>query len=214
MKADVVTIEAIGNLLTYYRFDLKYIRSFQICKRYQGDYLTNFRDTMLSRFLADYKVARNLKKGQTERLLKTLIVHVETDRADNVDYLAKKLRKLGITQADKKMVSLASKILFLNNPWEILPCDTLVRRAIGYSGNSYSGYLEAVHKSKERILKLYDALPSSILSYLQLIEEEVASDIVRLERIRKNRFIDKILWTLGRNKMDLTYIDRHLLPSR
>lgn len=208
MKADIITIEAVGNLLLYYGSDLEYIRSFQNCKRYQGDYLTDFRDTIISRFLAEYRVARNLKEGQTERLLKTVIAHVKTDQADDVDYLAKRLRKSGITQNDKTMVSLASKILFLNNPWEILPYDRLVRIAIGYSGNTYSGYFEAVQKSKERILKLYHALPNSILAYLELIEAEVAPGIARLDRIRKTRFIDKVLWTLGRKKMDLTYIDR------
>ena len=207
MKAKMIIIEAVGYLLAYYRSDLDYIRSFQNCKHYQGNYFTDFKDTVLSRFLAEYRVARNLQKGQIEKLLKTLIAHVQTDQADDVDFLAKKLRKLNITH-DKTMISLTSKILFLNNPWKILPYDRFVRKGIGYSGSTYSGYFRAVQKSKERIIEFYHGLPNSILAYLQLIEGEAASDIARLEKVRKTRFIDKVLWTLGRNKTDLEHFDR------
>ena len=208
MRTDIITIEAVGNLLLYYRSDLEYIRSFQKCKRHGGDYQTYFKPTVLSKFLAEYRVARNVKKGQTERLLETVIAYIKTDQVDNVDYLAKKLRDRRITQEDKNMVSLASKILFLNKPWKILPYDRFVRIGIECSGNTYSSYLEAVQKSKKRILKLYNALPKSILAYLQLIEADFASDITHLDKIRKNRFVDKTLWSLGRAEKGLTYLDR------
>jgi len=204
----MIIIETVGNLFLNYRSDLEYIRSFQNCKLHRGDHLKHFRDTVLPRFLVEYRIVRGLKKGKQKAFLKTVMAHVKTAHASDVDCLAKKLRESGITQNNKTMISLASKILFLNNPWEILPYDRLVRIAIGYSGHTYSGYFEAVQKSRGLILKRYHALPNSIRAYLRLIEGEIAPDIPCLDRIRKARFIDKVLWTLGRKKMDLSYIDR------
>lgn len=208
IKAKIIAVEALGSLLFYYRSDLEYIKTFQRCKLDRGDHLTYFRKTVLPKFLAEYRIARGVKKGKRKDLFQAVLAHAKTAYANDVDCLAKKLRKGGVTQKDKTMVSLASKILFLNSPWEILPYDRLVRIAIGYSGRSYSGYIEAVEKSKDRILKLYHGLPKSILGYLQLIEREVAPDVPHLDRIREARFIDKVLWTLGRNGMEFKDIDR------
>jgi len=208
MNPNIITIEAVGNLLLYYRSDLVYIRSFQDCKLYSTDHLTSFRDITLPKFLTEYRVARAIKRGRQKDFFEAVIAHINTDQADNVDHLAKNLNDSEITQSGKRMVSLASKILFLNNPWKLLPYDKLVRTAIGYPGTTYAGYFEAVQKSKERILKLYHSLPNSILECLQMIEAEVVPSIPRVDRIRKIRFIDKVLWTLGRNKMDMTDIDQ------
>ena len=48
---------------------------------------------------------------------------VESTDANDVDVLANELNRLGLTHDKKIMTSLASKILFLNNPYEIFPLD-------------------------------------------------------------------------------------------
>lgn len=206
---EVITIEAIGNLLLHYRFDLECVKAFQDCKSYRDERLASFRDQTVPLFLKEYRVVRAIKKGKQKDFLDAVIDHVNSDgtQADDVDALAMRLEEQNITQEGKTMVSLASKILFLNRPWKILPYDRLVRDAVGYSGTIYADYLNGVMKRRKSILKLYDTLPKSVMTYLQVIEDKTRMDKRHVDKIRKMRFVDKMLWTIGKNKRDLACIE-------
>ena len=98
------------------------------------------------------------------------------------------------------MTSLASKILFLNNPWIILPLDNLAKQAVGLKNNSYKNYLPLtaifITDNKNEI----DKLLSSVDQHLTIIEKQFEQEIENIKVVRHNRFVDKLLWTSGRTK--------------
>ena len=134
-------IEVIGNLLISYRRDLNYIKNFNAFKRREisiEEYLDKAEGSFYS-FLIDFRVARNVEKEQKENLLKVVYDWVSQDNSDDVDKFALHLRNHKLTH-DKTMTSLASKILFLNNPTDILPFDNLVKNTLDIKMNLYSEY--------------------------------------------------------------------------
>jgi len=189
-------IQALGNLLQYYHSDLNYIREFQrykLGKTETGYYLGLSSGTFKS-FLNEYRVARNSK---TDLLLRLTMKWVNTKNPNNVDNFANFLKEKCITHG-KVMTSLASKILFLNDPWTILPLDNLAKQAVGLRNNIYAHYLPLVkefeNKSKEEIIKCLE----SVNQHLKIIESDFKGEIENIELIRYNRFVDKLLWTIGR----------------
>ena len=198
-------IKALGNLIQYYHSDLTYIRNFQLYK--QNKQNKNLRNRYLLKssgsfqnFLNEFKIARNVRKNYVPELLDRTMDWVNTNQADDVDAFANKLREKEITQVNKTMTSLASKILFLNNPWRIFPCDTLNRRAVGVKTNRYSDFCSAHHDLMEREPLLIDHSLEPIQGFILRIEEEFKGKIGDISTIRRNRFIDKLLWVRGQKQ--------------
>lgn len=199
MKIDY--IKALGNLLGLYYSDLTYIRNFQrykISELNSKEYLEKTSGTFKS-FINEFRVARNVDKDKTDVLLKLTIDWILKENSTNVDGFAKHLKQSGITHG-KIMTSLASKILFLNNPWEILPIDNLTKKTIGLHNNNYSQYLQLVKEFREKNLSEIRTCLDTVNQHLTIIEESFNNEIVDLKTIRLNRFIDKILWTIGQQK--------------
>ncbi|HOZ14025.1 MAG TPA: hypothetical protein PK784_04505 [Tenuifilaceae bacterium] len=194
-----VQIQALGNLLQYYRSDLTYIREF---KRYKlgktetGYYLSLSYGTFKS-FINEYRVARNVEKSKTDFLLQLTMQWVNTKGQKNVDVFAKLLKEKGITHG-KVMTSLASKILFLNDPWTILPLDNLAKQAVGLKTNIYSHYIPKVDEFKQKNKREIDSCLNSVSHHLKIIEVDFKDEVENIEMIRYNRFVDKLLWTIGR----------------
>lgn len=99
------------------------------------------------------------------------------------------------------MTSLASKILFLNNPSNILPYDSNVKKALGINRlRSYQEFKNALDKHKRNFLnnsdfkKYYD----SIGKYANITEKEYK--LPKSKKIRENRFADLLLWTKGNSE--------------
>jgi len=199
---ELLKIKALGNLLQYYRSDLTYILNFRRCKQNaisRSKYLLKSPGSFQS-FLNEFRIAKNVPKGNVPKLLNLTMewVRTNTNKADDVDGFADKLRKEHVTQEDQTMTSLASKVLFLNNPWVILPCDTLTRLAVGVKTNRYSDFRGAIRDmlKKGTLLIDYDFL-EPVQEYMCAIENEFKGEIHRIRTIRRKRFMDKVLWTQG-----------------
>jgi len=194
-------IQALGNLLQYYHSDLTYIRDFQLYKRGKldtGYYLSESNGTFKS-FINEYRVARNVEKAKTDSLLQITMQWVKKKNSNNVDDFATFLKEKGITHG-KVMTSLASKILFLNDPWTILPLDNLAKQAVGLKTNIYSQYIPRVEEFKKENKREIDSCLNSVSQHLKIIENDFNVEIENIEMIRYNRFVDKLLWTMGRTK--------------
>ncbi len=191
-------IEAAGHLLAYYHADLYFIREFHRNKMgflSDAEYLRDDRGTFY-RFLKDFRVLRKVKAGASGELLQWTKRWVAGLTPDDVDGLAKQLRECGLTHGET-VTSLASKILFLNNPSVILPIDQNVRKAVHLSGNIYSNYLPLAMDFKERHKAEMNRVLAIIDPHLAAIEVEFKPDIANFPAIRENRYLDKLLWVCG-----------------
>jgi len=201
MKIDeLLKIQALGNFLQYYHADLTYIFSF---RRLKDNENWTLRRWYLSRspgsfqsFLNEHKVARAVKKGEVASLLGLTMDWVVSDKADKVDEFAIALREEDITQEGKTMTSIASNILFLNNPAEIIPCDTLNRKAVGAKNNKYHDFYSLLLDIIKKNSSLIDESLESVETHISIIETE-SKEINHLNTIRRNRYIDKLLWCHG-----------------
>jgi hypothetical protein len=192
----LLRIKSLGNLLQYYHSDLTYILNFQRCKQKaisRSKYRLKPPGSFQS-FLNEFKIARCVEKAKVSKLLDLTMEWVSTNQADEVDSFADKLRKKGLTHG-KTMTSLASKVLFLNNPSVILPCDALNRGAVGVKINRYSDFDTAIRDMRET-LSIDDSLVP-VQGYLCAIENDFKGEIDHISKIRQNRFLDKLLWVQG-----------------
>jgi hypothetical protein len=193
-------IKALGNLLTYYKSDLEYIRNFQFFKKglvKPENYVLKAPGTFKA-FLNEFRIARNIDKTKTSQLLELTNDWITGQYPENVDAFAEYLKMSNITR-DKTMTSLASKILFLNNPWMITPLDSRAKQTLGLRTNFYSEYLPLVQdfifKNRSEIQFYLDSLSQHLTS----IEACFQNDLPDLLQIRLNRYVDKILWTNERD---------------
>ena len=193
-------IQALGNLLQYYYSDLVYIRDFHRYKngKLETDYYLSLSTGTFKSFINEYRVARNIEKAKTDSLLQLTIKWVSTKNSNNVDDYASLLKEKRITHG-KVMTSLASKILFLNDPWTILPIDNLAKQAVGLKTNIYSHYIPKVEEFKLKNKTDIDGCLDSVSQHLKTIEVDFKDEIENIELIRYNRFVDKLIWTIGRN---------------
>jgi hypothetical protein len=193
-------IEALGNLLTNYHSDLTYIRDFHRYKNgaiSTNDYLKKSVGTFRS-FINEFKVARNVDKEETNTLLKITIAWTSSMNPNDVDEFAERLNKKGITHG-KVMTSLASKILFLNNPWIILPLDRQAKQTLRVQRNLYYDYQPLTKEfSKKNKIEINRYL-NSVDQHLTTIEAPFKNELKNIITIRRNRYVDKVLWTAGRN---------------
>jgi hypothetical protein len=191
-------IQAIGIFLQYYETDLLYIKEFQKVKnqeKYFKHYLSKENSSFYS-FLIEFRIIRNISSGASNQLLDEILKWIKDDNYNDVDAFAEHLSNTEITR-NQKLVSLASKVLFLNNPWEILPMDRLTRKTLNQNDNNYSIYkkgLEVFKKENEKQIK-------ECLKFVEPITFEIHKDffgIKELNLICENRIVDKLLWTKGR----------------
>jgi hypothetical protein len=195
---NIIYIKALGNLLQYYHSDLIYINNFQHYRKeliLEDDYLIVKPGTFKA-FLNEYRVARNINKAFTKALFELTLEWIRTKDPINVDEFANFLRIKGITQ-NKTLKSLASKILFLNDPENVLPMDSRTRNAFKLRDNNYAEYIYLVKCFiKQNKQKIDDNL-KIISAPLTQIESQFKTNLLNLDQIRFNRFVDKILWTGG-----------------
>ena len=199
MVKEIKYIEALGNLLATYRSDLFYIKRFNDFKDgrvSKADYLTK-EDGSFRRFINDFRVARNIAKDHVDEFLDELQNWINENQSNDVDQLAKKVQGLGYTHS-KVMTSLCSKVLFLNNPYDIIPIDQLAKRTIGYRGNKYSEFRSKLDSFRKNHTKEINSYLASVSNHIDQIEKDFKEDIPNIEVIRRNRYLDKILWTTGR----------------
>ncbi|WP_291127527.1 hypothetical protein [Flavobacterium sp. UBA7682] len=191
-------IQTIGNFLTYYRNDLNYIKQFQDFKTGKisfEDYLKKDAGSFYS-FLVDFRVVRNFPRGTVNNLLEETSSWIKTNDRDNVDLFAENLREKELTHG-KIMASMASKILFLNNPWQIVPMDTLARKTLEMNQNKYFIYNKKINEFRKENKPTFEILINYIKPLSLIIHQEF-EDIENLDLICENRMVDKLLWTTGK----------------
>lgn len=196
-------IQAIGNFLSYYYTDLNYIKMFQDFKNNKisrSDYVKKEIGTFYS-FLIEFKVTRNFTKGAADKLLEETFNWVNSCNADNVDLFAELLANTNLTRGNTT-TSLASKILFLNNPWAILPMDRLARSTFKQSENKYSIYKTNLDKFRLANITIIKECLLFIKPLAEEIDIEFKGKMKNLNIICENRIIDKLLWTAS-NKNEL-----------
>lgn len=191
-------IEAAGHLLAYYHADLCFIRDFHRNKTgclSDAEYLRDDQGTFCH-FLKEFRVLRKVKVGASGELLQWTKRWVAGPAPEDVDGFAKQIRECGLTHGET-VTSLASKILFPNNPSVILPIDQNVRKTVHLSGNAYADYLPLALDFRERYKAEIDRIFVTIGPYLAVIEDEFKSDVTNIAMIRANRYLDKLLWVCG-----------------
>lgn len=192
-------IRAIGNFLNYYDTDLNYIANFKDFKDgniLTSEYVKKNRGSFIS-FLIEYRVIRNVSQGKVDKLLEETYNWIKGTCPDDVDGFAERLSLTNLTRGNI-MSSLASKILFLNNPWDIIPMDSLARKTLNQKTNKYIIYQENLKKFKSgNKSEIEDCLAFSN-SLINLINERYKHKIINLDLISENRMMDKILWTKGK----------------
>ena len=187
-------IEAIGHLLSTYHNDLRYISYFQDFKLgfISPDAYVKKEDGSFYKFLIEFKVIRNIPKGTTIKLLMETRSWINGEQPNNVDGFAEHLKEVGLTH--KLLKSMASKVLLLNNPWEIIPMDRLTRATLGERKNNYDDYLNKLEAFKSEHQKLIQ----SMVDYTKPLTDTIHRDyqnLKSLDIIAKNRMIDKFLWS-------------------
>jgi hypothetical protein len=93
------------------------------------------------------------------------------------------------------LTSLASKILFLNDPWIIHPMDRLVRNSLKQKTNSYSDYELLLKQYKSNKVQEIDDCLKIVVPLAIIIEKDFNKVLKDLPIIRYNRLVDKMLWT-------------------
>jgi len=204
MGVNLNHVKALGSLMANYESDLEYIARFQDLKKsgfsYTESYINKDDSGSFKAFINEFRVARNIKKELFENLLIETIIWVQKENADNVDDFAKFINKKGLSHDKRIPVSLASKILMLNNPWEILPIDSLTKKSLKhkYNNNEYSVFKPALNKYIEEFRPKLEADLRTIEFYLVEVESKFKDRLNDIEKIRFNRYVDKTLWVGGR----------------
>ena len=198
---NISEIKAIGNFLETYHSDLIYIREFQRYKR--NEILTidfvKKREGSFYSFLIDFRVTRNYMAGQTISILEQTKKWLSiAQNIDDVDGFAQYLNRDKLTHG-KIMTSLASKIMFLNNPWKIYPLDNWGKRALNQTDNYYKNYLDKVAQFKKINKEKIDICLKTAMPLISVLEKDFLGSISKIETVRENRIVDKILWTTGQN---------------
>lgn len=152
-------IQAAGHLLSTYESDLIYFTNFirfskgeipvlKYCRKQNGSF---------KNFIDAYRVARNTDKDLTAELLQCTSHWHKAGKTKDVDGFAAYIKSEGLTHGNLA-TSLASKIMYLTNPWEVLPLDQLVRNALGLRTNTYADYALKVRQfriDREREIKAF-----------------------------------------------------------
>jgi hypothetical protein len=192
-------IKAIGNFLATYESDLIYIQNFQ--RHRQGKIsasdFTAKQNGMFYKFLIEFKVTRNFVQGKSDEVLKLTNFWLDKKNDTDIDGFATLLKSKGLTR-NGTMTSLASKVLFLNNPWKIIPLDTQAKKTLKHKDdNLYKSFLPKLNDYRNEKSELMKSTLTVLNPYLTTIEKQFKNELDNIKAIRENRFIDKLLWTAG-----------------
>jgi hypothetical protein len=190
-------IKAIGQFLAFYESDLNYIKRFQEFKDNADFRFLNEGEYSFTSFIAEFRIARNISLNTRKEALKLVKKWCKSSSCDDVDGLSQKF-KLTKYSHDKGPLSFSSKILFLNNPYNILPLDRYGKKTLGLKyGASYQDYITAVDVFKEENKYLLNKSLNQIKDMVITVEKGFA-ELSQIEGIRYNRFTDKLLWVCGK----------------
>lgn len=189
-------IKAVGNFLIFYESDLKYIQRFQDFMSTEKDtnYFSNS-DYSFTAFIKEFKIIRNISKAEQEKVLKMVRKWCLNANCDEVDKLAEKIKKADLSHGNLPL-SFSSKILFLNNPGIIFPLDGRAKVTLKSRNVNYETYSEKVEEFKIKNKSVIEYCLVQINEMAETIENNFKG-IKTIKKIRKNRMIDKLLWSSG-----------------
>ena len=199
MKLTADNVRSIGTFLSSYHSDLTYIDNFQKHKKKHittPEYVLGNKG-MFKTFINEFRVARNIPIGNTHLVLNETMFWISLSSADDVDGFAHHLNLKNVTREKKIMTSLASKILFLNNPWVLLPFDNLAKKSLKQRSNRYEDYLPKMHQYRNEKESEIEQMLSTVNKHLNIIEQNF-KHLEDIKTIRHNRFVDKLLWLGGK----------------
>lgn len=192
-------IQAIGNFLATYESDLIYIQNFQR-HRHKKISITDFTTKkvgMFYKFLIEFKVTRNFVQGKSDEILKLTNFWLDKRNDTDIDGFATLLKSKGLTR-NGTMTSLASKVLFLNNPWKVIPMDSQAKKTLNHKDdNLYKSFVPKLNEYRNKKSELIKSTLTVLNPCLTTIEKQFKNELDDIETIRENRFIDKLLWTAG-----------------
>jgi hypothetical protein len=190
-------IRAVGFFLATYESDLLYIENFRKFRkgRIPSTTFCQKGNHSFYSFLSEFKVTRNFKKSKCNKILLLTEKWLDKGKITEVDNFALHLRSLRLTHG-KTMTSLSSKILFLNKPQKLFPFDNRVKKSVEQDSNLYSDYKLSITNFKRRHNSDIQKCLKKITPFAIRIEKNF-EQLSNIEAIRKNRLIDKLLWTLN-----------------
>ncbi|MCB9354671.1 MAG: hypothetical protein H6575_08890 [Lewinellaceae bacterium] len=99
-------------------------------------------------------------------------------------------------------LSLASKAMFLMRPEEVLPFDNRVKKALKVKGSrpAYASYLKKAIDFGQENQAVIDKWLMQINNMLNVLEYPYSDYNMPFDKIRRMRFLDKLLWTKGGDK--------------
>ncbi len=194
-------IKTIGNFLMNYESDLNYIKKFQEWKidNYSTNkYLQENEEYGLFKFLTEFKVYKGFTIEQRNLInlkIKKNLLKISTF---NVDEFAKKI------VLDKNLESMASKVAMLYDPVSFLPLDRYAKYAC-FKSTKHCSYNDFVIKAKEtyenELKELVKVIDNIVDPLIKPIESNFKLKDINIKLVRKNRILDKVLWTKGKYKI-------------
>jgi hypothetical protein len=196
MQTKEQQIEALGLLLSWYRKDLEFFLSFQRFDRggrKDEGYYANTPGSF-QRFINSYQVARTIEAGQTLELLTICMQWHDKQQWMDVSGLASAINERIITHGFP--LSLASKVMFLMRPEEVLPFDKRAKNTleIKESRPDYRAYHQMALDFGTRNEPIIDQGLSRISDMLDTLEQGYQELDISFPKVRRMRMLDKLLW--------------------
>lgn len=198
---DNTLIKALGFLLSTYESDLNYFAKFiEFSERkISFDLYVQKAEGTFKNFIDEFRVARNTKKVFTPALLETTLEWYRKAQTTDVDGFALAIKEGGLTHG-KVATSLSSKVMFLMNPWEVIPLDRYAKAALKHRTNNYGEYIIRLQDFQRAYSTNIQEALNQVEGMLEVVESRFAGQLKNLGKIRENRLVDKWLWVKGRNK--------------
>jgi hypothetical protein len=192
-------IESLGHLLACYKSDLEYISKFNLFRNNQinAEYYLTEKNSGFQKFINEFKITRNIRKERVKDLMVFIKDSILPEDTWTVDTFAEEMKKKKLTQKDKVMTVLASKIFFLIQPDKIIPMDKNNKKSLGVKGNKYKDFRIKINGFIDENGKILSTYLDNVKDYLIKIENTVHITM-DFEKYRINRFTDKYLWVKGR----------------
>lgn len=196
---DLEAIESLGHLLAYYKSDLGYIAKFNLFRNSKitsESYLAE-KNNGFKKFINEFKVTRNVRKERVKDLMVFIKDFEFREDIGAVDAFAEEMKEEKLTQENKVMTVLASKIFFLNQPDKIIPMDKNNKKSLRVKTNKYEDFRIKINEFIDENGKILSTYLDNVKDYLIKIENSV-NITMDFEKYRINRFTDKYLWVKGR----------------
>ncbi len=187
--------EVIESLKYRYAEDLSFIGHFQAWLRGQVS-LQHYADNSLRECFKTYRVAKVIRAGKREDLLDLTRDWLSSGRGTDVDGLANEFKKAECTNG--LPLALASVLLFLHNPTQVLPLDSYSRMAVGSVEADYQEYIKRATLFREKHALEIQSELQQVSGFLAEIEQKMGFNWSNAEAVREQCYLHRWLKYLGK----------------